>query len=158
MDRIGREVERELARGGSRDALPLAAVTAAWPAAVGETVARQAWPLRIGRDGTLHIATSSSTWAFELDRLAPEILGRLEAGLGEDRTPAKLRFAVGPIPEPGTPAEDAPPTSSSMPIPTPEEVVAAETAAAVIDDPELRELVARAARASLAKARSGRHF
>ncbi len=158
MDRIGREVERELARGGSRDALPLAAVTSAWPAAVGETVARQAWPLRIGRDGTLHIATSSSTWAFELDRLAPEILGRLEARLGADRTPAKLRFAVGPVPEPGTPAEDAPTTSSSMPIPTPEEVVAAERAAAVIDDPELRELVARAARASLAKARSGRHF
>jgi hypothetical protein len=158
MDRIGREVERELARGGSRDALPLAAVTAAWPAAVGESVARQAWPLRIGRDGTLHIATSSSTWAFELDRLALEILGRLEAGLGVDQVPAKLRFAVGPVPEPGTPAEDASATSSSPPVPTPEEVVAAATAAAVIDDPDLRELVARAARASLAKARSGRHF
>ena len=158
MDRIGREVERELARGGSRDALPLAAVTAAWPTAVGETVARQAWPLRIGRDGTLHIATSSSTWAFELDRLAPEILGRLETALGTDQAPSKLRFAVGPIPESGTPVENVPATPSALPIPTPEEVAAAETAASVIDDPEMRELVARAARASLAKARSGRHF
>jgi hypothetical protein len=34
----------------------------------------------------------------------------------------------------------------------------ANTAAASIDDSELRELVARAARASLLKARSGRHF
>lgn len=158
MDRIGPEVERELARGGSRDALPLAAVTSAWPAAVGETVARQAWPLRIGRDGTLHVATSSSTWAFELDRLAPEILGRLEAGLGAGQAPAKLRFAVGPVPESGTPAEGGPATSSSTPIPTAEEIAAAEIAAAVIDDPDLRELVARAARASLARARSGRHF
>jgi Dna[CI] antecedent, DciA len=158
MERIGPEVERELARGGSRDALPLTAVTAAWPIAVGASVARQAWPLRIGRDGTLHVATSSSTWAYELDRLAPEILGNLETGLGAGLAPSKLRFAVGPLPEPETVAEDPLAASSVTPVPTPEEVAAAETAAAVIDDPDLRELVSRAARASLAKARSGRHF
>jgi len=158
MDRIGSEVERELARGGSRDALPLAAVTSAWPTAVGETVARQAWPLRIGRDGTLHVATSSATWAFELDRLAPEILERLATELPAGETPAKLRFAVGPVPEPATPTEDDPALLPMPPTPTPDDVVAAEAAAAVIDDPELRELVARAALASLARARSGRHF
>ena len=31
MERIGREVERELARAGRRDAIPLGALTAAWP-------------------------------------------------------------------------------------------------------------------------------
>jgi len=158
MDRIGNEVERELARGGSRDALPLAAVTSVWPRAVGETVARQAWPLRIGRDGTLHVATSSATWAFELDRLAAEILGRLATHLEAGQSPVRLRFAVGPVPEPATPTGDAPATPSNIPTPTPEEAAAAEAAAAAIDDPDLRELVARAARASLAKGRSGRHF
>ena len=158
MERIGHEVERELARGGSREALPLAAITAAWPAAVGETVARQAWPLRVGRDGTLHVATSSATWAFELDRLAPEILDRLEAGLGADQAPSKLRFAVGPLPEPGASPEDTSTAASTTLIPTRAEIVAAESAAGAIDDPDLRELVARAARASLARARSGRHF
>jgi len=158
MDRIGREVERELARGGSRDALPLAAITSAWPQLVGEAVARQAWPLRIGRDGTLHVATTSATWAFELDRMSTEILERLASQLEERHAPAKLRFAVGPVPEPGTPAEDALALSSPTPIPTREEAAAAAAAAAVIDDPDLRELVARAARASLAKARSGRDF
>ncbi len=74
MERIGGEIERALARSGSRDALPLAELTSAWPELVGETVARNAWPLRIGRDGTLHVAASSSTWAFELDRLGGEIL------------------------------------------------------------------------------------
>ncbi len=156
IERIGGEVERELARSGSRDALPLAALTTAWPAAVGETVARQAWPLRIGRDGTLHVATSSATWAFELDRLSPEILGRLEERLGADGTPARVRFAVGPVPEPGPVTGVS--ASTSMPVPTPEDVLEADEAAASIDDPDLRELVARAARASLAKARSGRHF
>ena len=158
MDRIGGEVERVLARGGSRDVLPLAAITSAWPQAVGEAVARQAWPLRIGRDGTLHVATTSATWAFELDRMAAEILERLGSHLEGGQPPAKVRFAVGPVPEPGTPAEDALALSSQTPTPTPEEVVTAAAAAAVIDDPDLRELAARAARASLAKARSGRHF
>ena len=157
MDRIGSEVERALGRSGSRDALPLAAITSAWPSAVGETVARQAWPLRISRDGTLHVATTSSTWAFELDRLAAEILGRLASQL-VDRAPEKLRFAVGPVPESGPPAEGASGTSSKTPTPTPEEVAVAEAAASAIDDPDLRELVARAARVSLAKARSGRSF
>ena len=100
MDRIGREVERELARGGSKAALPLSEITAAWPQAVGEAVARQAWPLRLGRDGTLHVATSSATWAFELDRLSPEIGERLSALVGA-AAPRKLRFRVGPVPEPG---------------------------------------------------------
>jgi hypothetical protein len=158
MDRIGGEVERVLARGGSRDALPLAAITSAWSQAVGEAVARQAWPLRIGRDGTLHVATTSATWAFELDRMAAEILERLASQLEGGQAPTKARFAVGPVPEPGTPVEDALALSAQTPIPTPEEVVMAAAAAAVIDDPDLRELVARAARASLARARSGRDF
>ena len=157
MDRIEKEVERQLARGGSRSALPLAAVTAAWPEAVGETVARQAWPLRISRDGALHVATSSATWAFELDRLSPEILEQLASRLG-DEAPTKVRFAVGPVPEPGAPKETTPVNpASSRPIP-PEVEAAAASAAAEIEDPELRELAARAARASLARARSGRRF
>jgi hypothetical protein len=156
MDRLGDQVEKELARGGSHNA-PLVAITTAWPAAVGETVARQAWPLRIGRDGTLNVATSSSTWAFELGRLSGEILERLSAQLA-DGAPKKMRFAVGPLPEPGTPPASVSPPSDVPPTSTLEEAAAADAAAAAIDDPDLRALVARAARASLAKARSGRHF
>ena len=156
MERIGNAVERELARGGARDVVPLAAVTAAWRPAVGEMVANNAWPARIGRDGTLHVTTSSSTWAFELDRLSGEIVLGLRAELG-DEAPSKLRFAVGPVPE-----SDAPPdavTRSREPPPaTPEVTEEAAAAASAIDDPELRELVARAARASLAKPPSDRRF
>ena len=155
MERIGREVERELARGGSHDAIPLAALTAAWPEVVGDAIARQAWPLRIARDGTLHVATSSATWANELGFLADEIVERLRARLGPD-APTRLRCAVGPVPE--SPADEAEP-SVGPPPEVPAEVGAeADSAAAAIDDPELRELVARAARASLLKARSGRDF
>lgn len=157
MERIGDQVEHELARGGSRDVLPLAALTAAWPEVVGEAIARHAWPLRLARDGTLHVATSSATWANELAFLAEEIAERLRARLGAD-TPARLKCAAGPIPESALP-DQAPaqprPTTAELPA---DVVSEANTAASAIDDPELRELVARAARASLLRARAGRHF
>ena len=64
IERIGNEVERELGRFGP--AAGMAELLRAWPDAVGEEIARNAWPARIARDGTLHVATSSSAWAFEL--------------------------------------------------------------------------------------------
>src|SRR5438309_2178503 len=97
MERIGGAVERELRRLGPVGAM--ADVLAAWPDAVGELIARNALPARIGRDGTLHVATASSAWAFELGQLAPEILTRLRDTLRE-AAPRALRFAVGNLPEP----------------------------------------------------------
>jgi hypothetical protein len=157
MERLGDQVQHELRRSGSRDAIPLAELTAAWPVVVGDAVARNAWPLRIARDGTLHVAAVSATWAHELDLLQSTILDGLKGLLGE-AAPARVRFAVGPIPEPPTLRE---PTASAPAVPReipPEIAAEAAAAAAEIDDEELRELVARAARSSLLKARSGRSF
>jgi hypothetical protein len=157
MERLGREVERELKRRGNANLAPLAELTAAWPSVVGDAVARQAWPLRISRDGTLHVATSSATWAQELALLGDEILERLRSRLGTD-APAALKCAPGPIPEPeGSDSHTTPALSRSLDVP-PEVRSEAAAAASAIDDPELRELVARAARASIARARSGRTF
>jgi len=155
MERLGDSVERELARGGSKEALPLAAVTRVWTAAVGDTVARNAWPARIGRDGTLHVNTTSSTWAFELEHLAGDVENCLREALGE-AAPVGLRFAPGPVPEP--PAPLAPePLPRGQPA-SPETAAEASAAAALIEDPDLRELAARAARASLARTASDRRF
>ena len=139
------------------DAIPLSDVTSAWPSLVGEAVARNAWPLRLSRDGTLHVATASATWAHELDLLQETILDAVRTRLGE-RAPARLRFAAGPIPEP-PPVSETPSAPSPDSIDVPPEIASeAAAAAAEIDDEELRELVSRAARASLLKARSGRSF
>jgi hypothetical protein len=151
MERIGAHVERELSRSGSRDVLPLAALTSAWPDVVGDAIARNAWPLRIARDGTLHVATTSATWAHELSFLGDEIAERLRGRLDTDE-PVRLKCAPGPTPEsalpPASPPQ-APPSADALPA---DVVSAANTVAASIDDPELRELVARAARASLLRA------
>jgi hypothetical protein len=148
MERLGDDATRVLAAAGAPHAGALVNIVAAWPAAVGETVARNAWPQRVGRDGTLHVSTTSATWAFELGRLAEDVLARLRPKLGAD-APAGLRFAPGHVPEPAAPTQEAP---AQVPRPGPSERRAAAAAAARIEDPELRELVARAAALSLARA------
>jgi hypothetical protein len=99
------------------------------------------------------VNTSSSAWAFELTQLRETILGRLRAELGA-AAPAGLRFAPGPLPEPDAP--DPRTVSAPPPLPSEEQRAQAAEAAAAIEDPELRELVARAAAASLATAASSR--
>ena len=151
MERLEQEVRKELGR--LPGAAGMAEIVGAWPAAVGDLVARNAWPARLARDGTLHVWTSSSTWAFELAQLGPRILERLRETAGES-SPTALRFALGRVPEPAAEA----PESRPEPPPAPgswERECAAELTAAIGDE-RLRELVARAAAASLARASAGR--
>ena len=151
MERIGDAVRRELGRFGT--AGEMTDLVGAWPGLVGSQVAANAWPARLARDGTLHVNTSSSAWAFELGHLEAEILPRLQEALGET-APSRLKFAPGPLPEPvAGPAErdEAPPLE-----PTLEQAREARSWAAAIDSEELRARVEKAARASLARASSGR--
>ena len=153
MDRIGEEVTRELRRFGGGAAMP--AVVTAWPPAVGDTIARNAWPARVGRDGTLLVHTSSSTWAFELTHLAPTILGRLADALAGD-APKAIRFVPGRLPEP---AAEPPSSAGRAPVEVgPEARARGLELASVIENEELREQVARAAALSLSKTPAGRSF
>jgi len=113
-----------------------------WRDAVGEAIARNAWPARIAKDGTVHVNTADSIWAFELGQRAREIAERLGA--------PRLRFAPGPLPEadelPAPPALD----------PTPQEEELARALATAIGDEKLRESVQKAVRLSLARERRDR--
>ena len=101
------------------------------------------------------MSAASSTWAFELDRLAPEICEQLAALLGSS-APTKLRFKVGPVPEPAALAEADANVSGEPFQATPESVSEAASLTAEIDDPELREAVRKAALQSFARARHDR--
>jgi Dna[CI] antecedent DciA-like protein len=153
MERIGSEVKQELSRFGAQGAMP--DVVAVWPAAVGEIVAANAWPARIARDGTLHVNTSSSAWAFELGQLAPEIQAKLAEKLGE-RAPKVFRFAVGHLPEADSPALGE--AGAAAPEPNEEALQAAAALAGEIEDEELRERVQKAAALGLSKAPSDHPF
>ena len=147
MDRIGDAVRRELGRFATTGAM--ADLVGVWPEAVGETVARNAWPARLSRDGVLHVNAGSSAWAFELQQLESEIAGRLREVLGE-AAPSRLRFVPGRLPEPSAEPEErrAPPLSEA----TLEQAREARDWAAKIESEDLRKSVEKAARASLQRA------
>ena len=145
-ERIGGAVRRQLARFG--EAGRLGEVVEAWPAAVGELVARNAWPARIARDGTLIVHTQDAIWAFELGHRGAEILSRLGIEL------KAVKFVPGPVPEATLAATE---TAKRAPAPpSAEQLRRGEELAAGIADEDLREGVAKAAAASLASAADGR--
>jgi hypothetical protein len=136
-------LRRELGALGPNAAM--SETTAAWSAAVGPDIARNAWPARFQRDGTLIVHTQDAVWAFELGHRAAEISGRLPGR-------PQLKFVPGPLPEPAAPDEAVPePPAATLA----EERQAAEWASS-IEDEELRQAVAAAAAASLAAARDTR--
>jgi hypothetical protein len=147
MDRIGDAVRRELGRFGTTG--EMADLVSAWPEAVGETVARNAWPARLSRDGVLHVNAGSSAWAFELQQLESDIAGRLREVLGE-AAPARLRFVPGRLPEPAVTDEER--RVKPLPEATLEQAREARDWAAEIESEDLRKSVEKAARASLARA------
>jgi hypothetical protein len=141
FERLGDDVRAELARFGPQAGM--AELLERWPAAVGDAIARQAWPARIARDGTLHVSTTDSVWSFELGQRAAEIAARLGV-------PA-VRFAPGPLPEPAAESAVPPPLA-----PAPEDRAQAALLTASIDDEGLRESVQRAITLQLARERSDR--
>ena len=110
-----------------------------WPAAVGAAIARNAWPARIARDGTVHVNTADSVWAFELGQRAGEIARAWVSS-------ASVRAGTAP----GGRARSA---STSPLEPTPEDDERARALAAGIADEKLRESVQKAVSLSLAQER-----
>jgi hypothetical protein len=142
MNQIGDQIRAELSRVGA-DSGAGDAVTA-WPAAVGEEIARHAWPARTQPDGTLVVHVRDAIWGFELTQRAAEISERLP---GRPR----LRFTPGPLPE-TTPEEVPPPPVEA----SPEQAREAAALAAGIEDPDLRESVAKVIKVALARASDDR--
>jgi hypothetical protein len=144
VKRIGEEVGRELRRFGVAAGMP--ELVQAWPEAVGPAIAANAWPARIARDGTLLVHTVDSTWAFELGAQADEIASRLGV--------AGARFVPGPLPERSATVVEQQ-QNARVDVKDEDREEGARLAAPIADE-KLRKMVARAAAASLAKARNSR--
>jgi hypothetical protein len=113
-----------------------------WEAAVGSRIAARARPVRIDH-GVLVVRTATSTWAQELGFLVEPILAQLRArGVKVDA----LRFRVGPVEAP-----ERPPTRDEVRTSPPAVPLPAELRAEVdrVEDPELRDAIARAAAKNL---------
>jgi hypothetical protein len=138
VEPVGEQIRSELARIGA-DSGAGDAVTA-WPGAVGQEIARNAWPARRQPDGTLVVHVRDAIWGFELTQRAGEISDRLP---GRPR----LRFTPGPLPDP-TP-EPSPATPVEV---LPEHAREAAAMTAGIEDPNLRKSVAKTIKSALARA------
>ena len=137
MEPLGEQIRAELSRVGADSSGGDAAT--AWPTAVGDEIARNAWPTRTQPDGTLVVHVRDAIWGFELTQRAAEISERLP---GRPR----LKFTPGPVPE----AVAEPPRAVPMEA-SPEQVRQAEEMAAGIVDRNLRESVAQTIKAALAR-------
>ena len=146
MERLGDLLKRELGRHGAQAGIGDAA--AAWPDAVGEEIARNAWPARFTRDGTLIVHTRDSVWAFELTQRAAEI--------GERLSTKAVKFVTGPLPESEVVHTEA--ASQRPPTPTQEQMKQAAEWTENITGDELRKVVAKTAELSLARAANNRSF
>jgi len=139
MEPLGDEFRQQLRRFGIEGGL--ADLVDAWPEAVGAEIARNAWPARMQADGTLVVNARDAIWGFELTQRASEISARLPGS-------PRLRFVSGPLPAASeAPSRRRSPTSQASCA----QVEEAAGWAAPISDAELREAVARAAAASLAR-------
>ena len=141
LERLADGVRAELGRFGPQAGM--VELIERWPAAVGPHISRFAWPVRIARNGTVHVATADSVWAFELGQRA-EIGARLGG--------VPLRFAPGPLPEP-----DPEPTRTTV-SPSPDDRRIASELAAGVRDEELRQTVQEALSFALARGRSDTPF
>lgn len=124
----------------------MAELVEAWPEAVGPAIAASAWPARIARDGTLHVHTVDSMWAFELGTRAAEIAARVGV--------EAVRFVPGPLPDRSQSASEVQRTRP-VNVEDRDREEGARLAAPIADE-KLRKMVARAASASLARARGDR--
>jgi hypothetical protein len=138
MDPLASQIQSELKRFGPQAGM--AELLDRWPTAVGPAIAQNAWPARISKDGTVHIATNDSVWAFELGQRAGEIAASLAV--------PKVRFAPGPLPTPDLEAVE-----NRIEV-TPEDAELAQAIASTIDDEKLRESVQKAVSFSLARGRT----
>jgi hypothetical protein len=149
VERVGDEVARELGRFGPVSSLaPLFEV---WADAVGPEIARNAWPARLARDGTLHVHARDSIWAFELTARSDEIRTRL-GGLA----PVRLAFAPGPLPE--VVEEELGPMRRHSRRPSSKQLAKAESLVRGIRDEDLRKVVAKAIALSLSSDGNDRSF
>jgi hypothetical protein len=130
-----------------REGIPLQAadlrLLAFWDRAVGPQVAAQTYPQDIRR-GILQVRVSSSVWMHQLQFLKEDILRKLRDVMGSDEVKG-LRFSIGEIPRPAAaPKREAPPREilgTSLLKARDRRLI--DESLAVVEDPELRELLKR---------------
>ena len=76
---------RYLKKAGLSERIAQAGVLEAWPALVGERIARNARAVAVRDDGVLLVRVRSAPWAQELSLMTPQVIARINAGRTDGR-------------------------------------------------------------------------
>ncbi len=141
-DTVSRVTKPLFGRRGLADG----AIVREWQNIVGETIAAHCQPDRVSyarqsrSEGLLHLRVGHSAMATELQHLEPQLVERINDHFGY-RAVARLRFIHGPLPE----------RTTRKPLGEPELTESEERTLVQtldgIDDPDLRDALARLGRA-----------
>ena len=135
---LRRAIEQSLRDLGLQKRLKTEQLTALWPKIVGPMVAKIAYPAHV-RSGTLFIDVADNVWMQELKFQEGELIGRLNAALGEPLVRRLfLQLARTPPPDldPQGETTTAPPPAAPL---DPQQELALEREVAGVRDPQLRE-------------------
>ncbi len=122
-----------------------------WGSIVGEAVSRFAQPLKIQYppgergDGTLHIRVASGAMATQLQHLEPLLIQRINGYFGY-KAVARIAYTQGPLPK--RPERKVPPP----PVLPPAREQQLQDQLSGVEDPELKDMLARLGRHLLARA------
>ena len=83
--RVAELLSRYLAKAGLTERLAQAGVVEAWPALVGERIARNTMAVAVRDDGVLVVKVRSAPWAQELQLMTPQVIARINAGRSDGR-------------------------------------------------------------------------
>ncbi len=136
---IAGEVERLTRPALGKRGFAEAAIIAEWATVVGPVLAAHTCPLKLvfqrGQrgDGVLHLRVANGAFATELQHLEPQLLERVNGHFGY-RAVARLALSQGPLPRRPKPKPPQPP---------PADPAVVERAVASVDDPEVKQALAR---------------
>lgn len=94
--RIGQVLLGEARRWGLDNPVEISKVFGSWREIVGEQVADRCEPASLAR-GVLKVSATSAPWANELKYLAPEVIRRVNAGVGRELV-RELKVTLRPAP------------------------------------------------------------
>jgi len=137
--RAGSIAEDLFSSGGYTEKLKQYRAWQVWEQVVGPQIASHARPLRI-RDGILEVRVDQPIWMQQLRMMAPQILQKLNAALGEELI-RELFWKRGrmPDPEPASPTDAGPPRATL----SADELAAIDAQLEALPKGEIREAMRR---------------
>lgn len=149
---IGQALAEFLDRSGLGKITVMGGLSTRWAELLGSGIAGHARPDSI-RGGVLSVIVDSSVWMNQLSLLAPDVIKKLNQGMGGGEQVKELRFRIGAV-GPGvgeTGAAKKEPARIIKRKPSPEEIEEIDLAVGSIADPEIRKAARKMLAASCSR-------